>query len=321
MRNYRFLNLKFLCLNCSSRATPYRTNKVGVNRDIVLGLTKRAIWTEKSGIVRKEKIPLQQREPHRICVTHYSPEYKLSYFQDCYGTLPGWVWSTDEDTANCSPVNDLEKRFRRMVVKAYELRLNKPDKGEDVQDDEFESEKTEFLRRYQSMMDAIHALEERKQCPNKDAQEFYNHLKSKNPKDQPSFSEKKYRLLRYIGQFCEWIQAEDKNAQDESFAQFLKEAAEHITMGEIDSTHYKELIGDIHGEHPLTLILAGHIHAYSEPVLKVSSEKPSIPILVSDKLLNESNGDELNGYLIEFAAPSNDVSSNIVFTHSRLSEV
>lgn len=321
VRNYRFLNLKFLCLNCSSRATPYRTNKMGVNRDIVLGLTERAMWTEKSEIVvDKEEIPIQQLEPHRICVTHYSPNYDLSYFQDCYGTLPGWVWSTDEDTANQSPVNDLEKRFRRMVVKAYELRLKKPEEGKDEQ---FESEKKDFLRRYQSMIDAINALKNGESCPHADAQPFYDHLKSKYPREQPSFSEKEYCLLRYIRQFCEWIQAEDKNAQDESFAQFLKEAAEHITMGEIDSERYKELIGKIHDKHPLTIILAGHIHAYSESKLKGNLEKKirDIPILVSDKLFNEANNNCMNGYLIEFKTPSDGSASDPFFEHRRLSEV
>ena len=322
VRNYRRLNLKLLCLNCSSRATPYRTNKVGVNGDIVMSLTKRAMWTEKNGTVSKEKISLHPQEPHRICVAHYSPVYDLSYFRDSYGILPGWVWPTDEDNAKCSPINDLENRFRKIVVKAYALRLEKTEKDEDTSNVEFEAEKQEFLHCYQSMNAAIHALENGEPCPHADAQPFYDHLKSKIPGDKPSFSEEKYRLLKHIRQFYEWIKEENRNDQDETIAQFLKEAAEHIRMGEIDSKCYKELIGDIHKYHPLTVILAGHIHAYSESKLKGDAKEKirDIPILVSDKLFNEANSNGMNGYLIEFKALSNGSFSD-AFNHHRLSEI
>lgn len=302
VRDYRFLNLKLLCLNCSSLATPYRTNKMGVNKEVVLGLTKRAMWTES-----QKKIFPTPVNPHRICVAHYSPKYNLSYFRDSYHTLPGFEWSQYPDKDSCFSVNRLEKRFREILLKEHIARtdLSRTDEWK------VDFQKEEFLRLYHSMMKAIQALKDDKACPDQDAQPFYDHLKSKLPTDRDLFSEKKYPLLRYLRQFCEWLESKEKNEQDENIAQFLKEASEHIRMGETDSKCYNDLIEKIHKKHPFAVILAGHIHAYDE-----SLKEEDLPILVSDKLYNPANCNELNGYVIEF----NSSSAHPSFTHYRLSD-
>lgn len=312
VRNYRYLNLKLLCLNCSSRATPYRTNKLGVDQAIVLGLTKRAMWAEKNGASSKQTISMTPVEPNRICVAHYSPRYDLSYFRDNYQTLPGWEWTPHMN----SPINKLEEVFRAILLKEQAFR------ADPLRDDNwktsFQKDKNEFLRMYQSMMDAIHALQEGNPCPDADAQPFYDQLKNKMPAIKDP--ERKYRLLRYMRQFSQWIGAKSKNEQDENMAQFLKEAAEHILMGKIDSSCYANLIREIHKEHPLTVILAGHIHAYAEEKLEPSDDNENgngvVPILVSDQLYNPSNGNDLNGYLIEFASSSD---GSPPYQHRRLS--
>ena len=304
VRDYRFLNLKLLCLNCSSLATPYRTNKMGVNKEVVLGLTKRAMWTES-----QKKIFPTPVNPHRICVAHYSPKYNLSYFRDSYHTLPGFEWSQYPDKESCFSVNRLEKRFREILLKEHIARtdLSRTDEWKT----NFQKEKEEFLRLYHSMMKAIQALKDGNACPDQDAQPFYKHLDSKLSTEHDLFSEKKYPLLRYLRQFCEWLESKEKNEQDENIAQFLKEASEHIRMGETDSKCYNDLIEKIHKKHPFAVILAGHIHAYDE-----SLKEEDLPILVSDKLYNPANCNELNGYVIEF----NSSSAHPSFTHYRLSD-
>lgn len=304
IRDYRFLNLKLLCLNCSSLATPYRTNKMGVNKEVVLGLTKRAMWTES-----QKKIFPTPGNPHRICVAHYSPEYNLSYFRDSYHTLPGFEWSQYPDDDSCFSVNRLEKRFREILLKEHIARTDLSRTIEWKTD--FQKEKEDFLKLYHSMMEAIQALKNGESSPNSDAQPFHNHLKSKLSTDHDLFSEKKFPLLRYLRQFCEWLESKEKNKQNENIAQFLKEASEHIRMGEIDSECYNKLIKEIHDKHHLAVILAGHIHAYDE-----SLKKEGLSILVSDKLYNPANSNELNGYVIEF----NSSSAHPSFTHRRLSD-
>ena len=304
VRDYRFLNLKLLCLNCSSLATPYRTNKMGVNKEVVLGLTKRAMWTES-----QKKIFPTPVNPHRICVAHYSPKYNLSYFRDSYHTLPGFEWSQYPDKDSCFSVNRLEKRFREILLKEHIARTDLSRTDEWKVD--FQKEKEEFLRLYHSMVKAIQALKDGNACPDQDAQPFYEHLKSKLSTEHDLFSEKKYPLLRYLRQFCEWLESKEKNEQDENIAQFLKEASEHIRMGETDSECYNTLIKEIHEKHHLAVILAGHIHAYDE-----SLKEEDLPILVSDKLYNPANCNELNGYVIEF----NSSSAHSSFTHRRLSD-
>jgi len=312
VRNYRYLNLKLLCLNCSSRATPYRTNKLGVDQAIVLGLTKRAMWAEKNGVSSKETISMTPAEPNRICVAHYSPRYDLSYFRDNYKTLPGWEWTPHMN----SPINELEELFRVILLKEQSLRVD-PEK-DDHWKASFQKDENDFLKMYQSMMNAIHALQEGNPCPDADAQPFYDQLKNKMPAIKDP--EKKYRLLRYMRQFSQWIGAKNKNEQDENMAQFLKEAADHILMGKTDSNCYANLIREIHKEHPLTVILAGHIHAYAEeklePLVGNENGNGAVPILVSDRLYNQSNSDDLNGYLIEFASSPDDPRP---YQHRRLS--
>ncbi len=286
VRNYRNLNLRLLCLNCSSLTTPYRTNKMGVNADIVSRLTQQTLWTEETSSSRNSNLPSNHNSLFRVCVAHYSPKYPLSYFQDSYKTLPGWEWGDDTS----SPISRLDELFRKIICEEYALRISG-----NSSDDQLISDERNLGKLYAAMKNAITALQDGTKPTALDDEAFYRHLSRRYHSYAELLSEKEYPLLKHIKLFLRWVE-NGRHMEDEYITHFLMDAAEHIIMGKHDMKAYENLIMRIHKEHPLDLILAGHIHAYAEE--KMETDKESIPILVCDKLINPPHNSELNGYVI-----------------------
>ena len=70
VRYYEKLNLKVFLLNSTSKANPYQTNKVGINKEILTKL-KKEIKTTGSNTVH-------------LCLTHHAGNYDINYLSDVY---------------------------------------------------------------------------------------------------------------------------------------------------------------------------------------------------------------------------------------------
>ena len=70
VRYYEKLNLKLFLLNSTSKANPYQTNKVGINKEILTKL-KKEIKTVGSNTVH-------------LCLTHHAGNYDINYLSDVY---------------------------------------------------------------------------------------------------------------------------------------------------------------------------------------------------------------------------------------------
>lgn len=70
VRYYKQLNLKLFLLNSTSKANPYQTNKVGINKEILMRLQKET-KAENGGTLH-------------LCLTHHAGDYELDYLADVY---------------------------------------------------------------------------------------------------------------------------------------------------------------------------------------------------------------------------------------------
>ena len=316
VRHYRNLNLKLLCLNCSSLATPYRTNKMGVNRAKVEGLTRRVLWQNDPN----DQHSKPSDQPYRICVSHYSPMYKLSYFRDNYSILPGYSWEDDN-----APINKFEMTFRQLVQLEQQYRTN-PHLDLKYA---LKKKEEEFQRKHKAWLDANIALKSGcDHAPNDAADKYFMQLKGSDV--QTLLSEEKYPLIKYINSMLEWMKKDidERDENDEYISRFMHDVDEHLTMGKKDSAQYSKLIQAIDDKQRIDLMLAGHIHGYKEDELPYTptdstpdSEERKIPIIVSDKLVNPPTSEELNGYLVtpSDADESSDNLNHRRFQYQRLS--
>ncbi len=309
IRYYQKLNLKLLILNCSGNATPRRTNKMGINYEKVRELLKRSVWKSQDEKICDEHGKILKREPFRLVIGHYSPQYKLSYFLDKYGILPGWVWEPEDDNEELKnrPVNRLIKTFQDAVQAELRYRFsNEGDKN---------SIRKIFMEEFESLNKAMQILEEPgKRSPDVEMDNYCKRLmsaansvpisKSKNEAGKEFVQKmKENKLYQQLERYYNWLktvyvkkskeQGEDvydNNFEEwsEEISKLLYEVGESIRMGEQD----KELFFDFIGRelNDRDLYLAGHIHAYAEDEAN--------HILVADKLFDQSRT-EIHGYIIQ----------------------
>ncbi len=301
IRYYRELNAKVLILNCSGTAVPRRTNKMGVNSEIVKNLIERRSWVSGG----------DPADVFRLCLAHYSPSYKLSYFLDDYDVLPGWDWSPADPPA-CD-INQLVKMFCDSIEHLIHTRYSEP-AGDGARkeppmntDDELHRK---FLDKFRSLEQALDALQNERKPADGTADQFYSRLKAladERTCDGASDSDKlaaarqvvsdmhKNELYRRIRSYYEWLNQERRCLNQEQISQLLYEIQENLSMSRYDMECFNRLMKEVVGKRNLTL--AGHIHAYAED--------PADHILVADKLFYDGSKD-IRGYIITLEEGGSD---------------
>lgn len=292
IRYYRKLNIKVLILNCSGTAVPRRTNKMGVNSEIVKNLIERRGWVDGK----------DPANTFRLCLAHYSPSYELSYFLDDYDVLPGWNWSPiDSDTCD---INQLVKLFCCSVEHLIHTRYSVPagdDAGKEPRINPDDDPHRKFLDKFCSLEQALDALQNEKKPADGTADQFYSRLKDladKRTSDGASDSDKlaaarqvvsdmhKNELYQRIKSYYDWLNQDRRCLNQEQISQLLYEIQENLSMSRYDMGCFKRLMEEVKGRD---LTLAGHIHAYAE-------DSPN-HILVADKLFYDGS-DDIQGYII-----------------------
>lgn len=324
IRYYRKLNLKILLLNCSGKATPRRTNKMGINLEKVSELLERDVWHIKDEKLYYENASIVRREPFHLVIGHYSPKYELSYFLDQYDAIPGWVWETGEIELESRPLNYLVKIFQEAVQKELEYRfsgIKKDTKKETKEDDKREEEldenrekvRKEFMNQFENLNKALKVLEQADEMsPSEDVDHYCGRLRYvsagmlKGKKDEDEAVKVVVRKVRENGlyqlleKYYNWLEAifasktKSKDEEwSEEISQLIYEVGESIRMGEQDKEIFEKFINEkVEG---MDLYLAGHIHAYAE----------SDNILVADKLFDD-NRPEMHGYIIRNLVKGDD---------------
>lgn len=297
VRYYHNLNLKVLILNCSSIATARRTNKMGINKEIVKNLLQRVDWNQTT-----------KNRPYRIVVGHYSPEYQLSYFIDNYSVLPGWMWGVSETKPEVRYINDMVNAFQDAVKERMET-IIKPS-SELSECLEYE---TKFCKEFEALEGAMNsAVKEATGTSDLLADKYFVWLKWAAGIGEKGGDKKQYvnfinrikdnDLYKKIKEYYLWIKKSKQEYPNESISQLLFEINESILMGENDKKDFGEfiknmkdinIIGEIdtenNNEKSYDLYLSGHIHAYSENLEN--------NIFVADKLLDKGR-DDIRGYII-----------------------
>lgn len=319
IRYYRKLNLKILLLNCSGKATPRRTNKMGINFEKVRELLERDVWKSEDVKLYEENKKIVGRKPFRLVVGHYSPEYELSYFLDMYDALPGWVWEPGKSELESRPINYLVNIFQKAVQKELEYRFAEKDTDkEDVtkRAEECAKKRGEIREKFKVEFDnfnkAMDVLENPDSVsPSEAVDHYYERLKyvsagmSKGNKDEKEAAKavvrqvKENELYQQLGKYYNWLKTicdtktKPKDEEwSEEISQLIYEVGESIRMGEQDKKIFKNFIDKVEEKD---LYLAGHIHAYA-----VDEN-----ILVADKLFDNSRL-EMHGYIIQNMVKGDD---------------
>lgn len=300
IRYYRELNLKVLILNCSGTAVPRRTNKMGVNSEIVRNLIARRGWDN-------DRDP---KDVFRLCLAHYSPAYKLSYFLDDYDVLPGWDWSP-ADPPTCD-INQLVKLFCDSIEHLIHTRYSVPagsgsGKEPDVNTDD--EPHRNFLAKFYTLEQALDALQNEKRPATGAADPFYDRLKSladgrtcagASDSDKLAAARRvvsdmrRNELYQRIKSYYEWLNQERRCLNQEQISQLVYEIQENLSMSRYDMKCFSRLMEKI-GKRDLTL--SGHIHAYADD--------PSEHILVADKLFYDEDK-AIRGYIITLEGGDSD---------------
>lgn len=175
VRNYRNLNLRLLCLNCSSMATPRRTNKMGVNREKVLELVRRNAWSD---ISHQDGEAMEENRPFRLCAAHYSPKYRPVYFLDNYSWMPGWEWDPAQAETCC--INQLSKMFCEAIQEEmrYRALIQMDDKVLPEISKELKKKRNEILKGVCNLNGAMEDLENGRAPQSLEFEPYYNRLKA-----------------------------------------------------------------------------------------------------------------------------------------------
>lgn len=296
VRFYQKLNLKVLALNCSGSATPRRTNKMGINDKKVKELLERDVWKSSEEKIYHEKGKVYKREPFRLVIGHYSPQYELSYFLDNYDVLPGWVWEPEESGMDSRPLNHLVKLFQIAAQDELSYRFEKEKNKDSKYKSAVQNSRKNFMDEFGWLNEAINALmNEKDTAPSPEADAFFNRLNefADNMVSKSLYKEKKdivgkmkeNELYQLIEKYYNWLML-GSEIWNEDISKLLHEVGESIRMGEQDKELFKNFIDEEIKDKDL--YLAGHIHAYAK----------NGDILVADKLFDKSRT-EIHGYIIQ----------------------
>ena len=308
IRSYRNLNLKILLLNCSGKATPRRTNKMGINEDKVAKLLERDVWNNDAEKIYNENGDIVKRKPFCLVIGHYSPEYQLSYFLDKYDVLPGWVWEPAGNRgAESSPMNSLVYSFQDAVQKELKFR-SVEETGNADENAKEQDAREQFKKEFDYLNTAMKVLENLgESSPGDEVDKYYKRLwfeavdmpKGKIGKDEAvrkaaekaakevTLRVRQNELYQQLKKYYNWLKKiDDTEEWSEEISRLFYEIDESIRMGEQDKQLFEKFIKQRVPDKDL--YLAGHIHAYAE----------NQSILVADKLLDESR-EEMHGYIIQ----------------------
>lgn len=334
IRNYHELNLKVLCLNCSSGATPRRTNKVGPDYEKVKAMLKRQVWTKPSSITLYSNAgEMQSVKPFKLCLAHYSDNYRLSYFEDNYGQMPGWEW--DAELRDKCVINEFVSKFvvamecELSYLKSIPFSHNRKDTDNDFTpskeaEDELKRARRDLCEEYKIFVEAIRRWENGEQTPNPQSDRYFRRfaetMETKSGESRETAAKRytdnirKNLLFQEISYYYNWVQETQNrlflgDRTDERISRLMHEINESQIMSAYDRKEYQALFNDSDSpsNRQVDLLLAGHIHAYAE----------SSGTLVASKLFFENNS-EVNGYIIKgFAADSFDGNQK-GYEHTRL---
>ncbi len=321
IRDYHELNLKVLCLNCSSKATPRRTNKVGPDYEKVRAMLKRRVWTRSAPItLYSNEGELQSIKPFKLCLAHYSGDYRLSYFEDNYDQMPGWEWDA-ERRENCV-INKFVSKFvvamecELSYLKSIPFSHNRKDTDEDSRPSEeatdaLKQARLDLCEEYQVFVEAIRRWENEQPSPDLRSDRYFKRF-DETMKPQPGESRqaaakryadsiRKNLLFQEIRYYYNWVkETQDRpflgDRTNERISRLMHEINENQIMSAYDRKEYQSLFDDpspsqnrqVAQNRQVDLLLAGHIHAYAE----------SKNTLVASKLFFENNSD-VNGYIIK----------------------
>lgn len=307
VRFYRKLNLKVLTLNCSARAVPRRTNKMGVNESVVNRLLKRDVWTGDEPQVSFEQNGKKvKRRPFRLVVGHYSPQYNLSYFRDNFNVLPGWIWEPSSET---HVINDLVVHFEKAVQEV--LRDRQAGVDTSPADAAGKSDCQSFCNAFDNLKKAMEVVSGIGQnSPDSQVDAYCQVLNSliekqrlKPGKEEEAVeaviqSFEKNDLYRQIKKLYDWL-TNSPDDRNEEISELLYDVDESILMSTRDKKQFKDFITSINGSHggQIDLYLSGHIHAYAESFIDDQEDKGDSDILVADKFFPDNSSD-IHGYLI-----------------------
>ncbi len=311
VRDYRNLNIKILNLNCSGQATPNRTNKLGVNKKCVEELIRQSKWIDDRPVIKKNNSEIINIKPFRICLMHYSPDYKLSYFIDKFqDNIPGWEW----ENGSQAPINKLvntyfidaiksEMTYRMMYIYTGFVWGSLAEKTKIQKENENTHEESLLLKEFRGLNVALDAIEKGKIISASDiiSDKYFKYLKKSicNNSNEKAFVKKmkKNTLYNRIREYCEWIEKPNRDRSDEKINELVSDIYNCFVMSQFDMEKFKDFIAEIDKNNKIDLFLTGHVHAYGESTYNDGNSK----ILVSDKLFYKNDDvliDEFKGYVI-----------------------
>ena len=307
VRDYRNLNVKLLVLNCSSKATPRRTNKMGINLEKVKPLLQAPCWQEAS-----EKIASNLRSKEnifRICLAHYSPKYNLSYFLDkSIRAIPGWEWGDSN-----GPMNQLVEKYFAEAVEAEASCRYCPENNKLRSDMEnelnLEEKRIAFRDQWIGLKNALKDLNAGKVRNSTDeiSDRYFKLFETKYTKDKSLLKEQmeKNSLYKDMKKYNTWLERGHIDENDEMINGIFKQVLDDLRMGRADKEAFKnamKIIDDCGGE--IQLYLAGHIHAYKK---ETDSDKPWKKVLVASKTFDGNlEKEEMAGYMIHLSYIESD---------------
>ena len=289
IRFYRKLNCKVLALNCSGAANPLRTNKIGIQEEIVLDLLSRESW---SGDQAEDGLKV-----FRLAIGHYSPRYELSYFIDSYSVLPGWVWGQEKRGAawlknnqSIRTINDLVELFETAI--AAEVAAN------GVETEPLKEIREMFNSEFSNLTKAKDIfIGENLSAPSTAVDAYLTCMRSMFHESARKTSAERKVLVKQLEEndlykrieyYHKWLSGSQK--WNEHISKLFFEVNESIRMSTSDKASFRQFIENIQEKSKFDLYLAGHVHAYAED--------PRQHILVADKLFDDGRMD-VRGYIIQ----------------------
>ena len=320
LRDYRNLNIKALVLNCSSNASPLRTNKMGVDHKLVTDLLQRKAWSPRKDIGKVDR-------PLYICLAHYAPGKEISYLIDNYHTLPGWNWSARDTEVldNSNAMNYFAEVF--MQSAQGELSLldlttapkngTEPDTRKIYREELRNNQKVRrdlFIKEFERLSNAMQDLIKTKDIDRINASQlssdpYYFLLRATAEKDSSIqyahaienliVNIKNNDLYQQIERYYNWLHSE-QCPNDEHILSLFHEIDSCIKMSRFDQLCFEKTI---HECDLLDYYLAGHVHAYQERTFTVDGGlgKQQIQVLVADRLFYGVNSG-INGYILRDCA-------------------
>lgn len=308
LRFYRRMNLKVLSINCSSHATPRRTNKLGPDYAKIKSIMDRKVWKEKKPATSYTDTAKNECRPFKLCLAHYSDRYELSYFHDNYGVLPGWTYNKPDKDNNV--INKLVDIF----IDAMKAELNSTNMhactGEMGAKKELHNVRKKLLEAFDSLETALALWEAGKGSVKTETDVLFEIFQRLNSSSVVG-DFKNHRLYKDMEYYVNWVKKGSQNPYtDERISKIIFEISEYQAMSRFDSSTYKSLFKpEDGGKRTVDLLLAGHIHVYSEEYDE--NHKPIS--LVSAKLIEEDDVMTVNGYIIKNLAVNDDEISKITY--------